>query len=213
MNGKEYFDAVAKDWDKMRQDFFPDSVRDAAFERADIKPGQVAADIGSGTGFITEGLIRRGVEVIAVDQSKEMIELMKKKFGTHTNVTYVTGESAAIPIANDSVDAVFANMYLHHVESPRDAIKEMTRILKSGGVIVITDLDKHDFDFLVTEQSDRWMGFERGEVISWFEDAGLQNVMVDCVGNNCCAKSSTTSRTAEISIFVASGRKNTVTFV
>ena len=42
--------------------------------------GKIAADIGAGTGFITEGLIRKGLKVIAVDQSEMILAEMKKKF-------------------------------------------------------------------------------------------------------------------------------------
>jgi len=48
-------------------------------------------------------------------------------------------------------------MYLHHVEDPPAAIKEMVRILKPGGKIVITDADEHNYEFLRTEQQDRWL--------------------------------------------------------
>lgn len=207
MSSKGYFENIAHEWDEMRQNFFPESVREIAYKAADIKPGQVAADIGAGTGFITEGLLHRDVKVIAVDQSPAMLGRMKTKFGAEGNVAYLTGDSSTLPIANESVDAVFANMYLHHVESPPDAIKEMVRILKPGGVLIITDLDKHNHEFLVTEQHDRWMGFEREDVKSWFGEAGLRQVNVDCVGDNCCARSKTAEDEANVSIFIAAGKK------
>jgi hypothetical protein len=63
----------------------------------------------------------------------------------------------------------------------------MTRILKSGGKIIITDLDEHNFEFLRTEHQDRWMGFKRDDVRKWFSISGLENISVECVGENCCA--------------------------
>jgi len=207
LSSKEYFEKVADEWDEMRQGFFPESVRDAAYDAAGIQSGQVAADIGAGTGFITEGLLSRGVKVIAVDQSPAMLDRMRAKFGSDGNVVYLTGGSSSLPVNTNSVDAVFANMYLHHVESPPDAIREMVRILKPDGVLVITDLDKHEHEFLVTEQHDRWMGFDRSDIKTWFEEAGLESVHIDCVGDNCCASSETSGDEAKVSIFIAAGKK------
>ena len=116
-------------------------------------------------------------------------------------VRYGTGEGSA------QKHYIFSNMYLHHVESPPKAIKEMVRVLKAGGKVVITDLDEHEYEFLRTEQHDRWMGFKRKDIKRWFSEAGLRNVEVDCVGESCCADSSCDSESASISIFVASGEK------
>ena len=116
------------------------------------------------------------------------------------------GEAEKLPIPDEAVDYAFANMYIHHVESPPRAIKEMVRILKPGAELVITDMDEHEFKFLKEEHHDRWMGFKREDVRRWFEEAGLKNVIVDCAGESCCAQSSCGEH-ASISIFVASGEK------
>jgi hypothetical protein len=60
---------------------------------------------------------------------------------------------------------------------------------------------------LRTEQYDRWMGFKRTDISQWFMDAGLKNVRVDCVGENCCAQSAYGSEQAAVSIFVAVGER------
>ncbi|MCS7287484.1 MAG: class I SAM-dependent methyltransferase [Anaerolineae bacterium] len=117
------------------------------------------------------------------------------------------GEAENLPVCDESVDYVFANMYLHHVESPFQAIKEMVRILKPGGTLVVTDLDEHSYEFLRTEQCDRWLGFNRQDIRRWLTDAGLKDVLVDCVGENCCAQSSCGCESASISIFIAVGVK------
>lgn len=206
MASKEYFDTIANQWDSMRQSFFSEAVRDKAYAVAGVKPGNTAADIGAGTGFITEGLLPLGARVIAIDQSSVMLEQMRHKFGAKANIDYRQGTAERLPVEDNALDFAFANMYLHHVESPDKAIIEMSRILKPGGKLVITDLDEHSFEFLVTEQHDRWMGFKREDVKRWFEEAGLKQVAVDCVGQNCCA-SSGTGEQAAVSIFVAWGEK------
>lgn len=207
MTSKQYFDQVAQQWDTMRQSFFSEAVREKAYAVAGVQAGQTAADIGAGTGFLTEGLLRRGLRVVAVDQSVAMLEEMQRKFASFAGIDYRLGEAENLPLPDGAVDYVFANMYLHHVASPLQAVEEMARLLKPGGKLVITDLDEHSFEFLRTEQHDRWLGFQREDVRRWFTEAGLKNVAVDCVGENCCAQSSCGCQSASVSIFVASGEK------
>jgi ubiquinone/menaquinone biosynthesis C-methylase UbiE len=206
MSSKDYFDQVAGQWDTMRTAFFSDAVREKAYAVAGVKAGMLAADIGAGSGFITEGLLRGGVHVVCVDQSEAMLREMRRKF-PDADIDLRLGQAESLPLADASVDLVFANMYLHHVERPAQAIAEMSRLLKPGGRLVITDLDEHTFEFLRTEQHDRWLGFPRLDVRLWFEQAGLVNVVVDCVGENCCAGSNCGGETATVSIFVACGVK------
>jgi len=118
------------------------------------------------------------------------------------------GSAERIPIEDEAVDYVFANMLLHHVEEPSRAIREMARVLRPGGVVVVvTDLDSHELEFLRTERHDRWKGFERESVSSWLRGAGFTNVAVESLGEDCCTKSSKGDAEAMVSIFFASGRK------
>ena len=204
---RDYFDKVAGQWDVMREGFFTDSVRDKALAAIDATPGRTAADIGAGTGFISEWLIRAGLQVIAVDRSQAMLDVMRKKFGTSNLIDCRLSEGERLPIPDGGVDYSFANMYLHHVESPPEAIAEMVRILRPGGKLVITDLDEHDFHFLKVEHRDRWMGFKRTDIRHWLTESGLKDTTLDCVGENCCTESECGSESARISIFIATGTK------
>lgn len=206
MGNREYFDHVAREWDGMRRGFFSERVREAAFAAAGLRPGGLAADVGAGTGFITEGLLQKGLRVIAVDLSEAMLAVLKEKFGA-AKVDCRVGDAENLPMAGGEADYVFANMCLHHVESPPVAIKEMAWVLAPGGTLVITDLDEHGYEFLRTEQHDRWPGFKREDIRRWFTEAGLKEVKVDCVGEDCCAESDCGCDKAAISIFVASGVK------
>ncbi len=207
MGSKDYFDQVASQWDEMREVFFSEAVRQKAISVADVQPGRVAADIGAGSGFVTEGLVEKGLKVIAVDQSEAMLDQMRAKFSNCGAIEYRLGGAESLPLEDEAVDYVFANMYLHHVESPPQAIGEMARLLKPGGRLVITDLDEHEFEFLRTEQFDRWLGFKREDVGKWFKEAGLHGVATDCAGEDCCAQSELGSDFASVSIFVAHGQK------
>jgi len=68
-------------------------------------------------------------------------------------------------------------------------------------------MDEHSFEFLRTEQHDRWLGFRREDVRQWLLGAGLQQVLVDCVGEKCCAASECGGDVASVSLFVAVGEK------
>lgn len=208
MSSIAYFDRVAGQWEKMRRDFFPEALREKTLALAGVQAGQSAADIGAGSGFMTEGLLARGLKVTAVDQSENMLQVLAGKFGGNPNLDVRRGESEQLPLDTASVDYVFANMYLHHVERPAIAIKEMARILRPGGRLLVTDVDAHDFAFLKTEHHDRWMGFQRSEVSAWLSEAELGGVEVVCANQECCATSCCGSGdSARISIFMAAGVK------
>ena len=81
MDSKRYFDSVSPEWDEMRKQAFSEMVRDRAISAARVQPGRIAADIGAGTGFITEGLLAHDVRVIAIDQSEKMLAELRSKFG------------------------------------------------------------------------------------------------------------------------------------
>ncbi|HEX3053396.1 MAG TPA: class I SAM-dependent methyltransferase [Aggregatilineaceae bacterium] len=206
MSSTPYFNDVAKNWDTMRSSFFPEAVRVQALAAAAVERGALAADIGAGSGFVTEALLKAGLHVVAIDPSPAMLDVMRGKFEGQA-VRFELGEADHLPLDDFSVDYVFGNMVLHHVENPPEAIQEMVRILRPGGKLVITDLDSHTFTFLREEQHDRWMGFERPDMQQWFEQAGLRETRVECVGSNCCADSACGSQRADVSIFLAYGIK------
>ncbi len=203
MSSKSYFNEVGEQWDTMRQSFFSDSVRDKAIAKAGVQPGETAADFGAGSGFVSESLLDKGLSVIALDQSETMLKVMRHKFAHIDSFQCFQGDAEKVPIADTSVDYVFANMYLHHVEAPAKAIKEMVRILKPGGKLIITDLDEHEFEILRTEHHDRWMGFKREDIKSWFAEAGLIEAAIDCANESCRCD----DNRAAISIFLAIGKK------
>ncbi len=205
---KQYFDDVSTRWDEMRTSFFSENLREKALKASGVGVGALAVDVGAGTGFMTEGLLKKGARVIAVDQSQAMLDVLARKLSDFHGLECRLGDAGKLPIEDGLVDSVFANMYLHHVENPVEAIQEMTRILKPGGVLVITDLDKHDFEFLRVEQHDRWLGFAREDISAWLKSAGLQDASVTCVGEKCCSDSKDLNQSTQISIFLARGRKS-----
>ena len=111
-----------------------------------------------------------------------------------------------LPLPDESLDGVFANMYLHHAPNPQEAIKEMVRVLKAGGVLCITDLDTHDHEWQREQMDDVWLGFEREDIRDWFGKTGLINIDIDCAEGTCNA-CGPNGKVDPLRIFVAIGRK------
>ncbi|MEA4972467.1 MAG: class I SAM-dependent methyltransferase [Candidatus Metalachnospira sp.] len=208
MNSKKYFDNVSNQWDSMRTAFFSDSIKEKMCEAAQVKAGEIAVDMGAGTGFVTQELLDRKLSVIAVDQSPEMLDILMQKYGSSGQITCLQADGYSLPVESESVKYVMANMFLHHVENPERSILEMSRILKPGGKLVIADLDRHEHEFLRTEQFDVWLGFERSDIRKWLANAGFSDILVDDLNENCCCDSCESCDSAAISIFIASAKKS-----
>ena len=208
-----YFEEVATQWDTMRSSYFTEEVRSAALAKAHLHPSMVVGDVGAGTGFMTAGLAPLVKQVYAFDGSPAMLDVAQTNLAHFTNITYQPADGLALPLPDDSLAAVFANMYLHHCPDPLAAVREMVRILRPGGRLVLTDMDAHPYAWLKTEMADVWQGFERDQMRAWLGEAGLVNRIVECTGSSCCAEShdpalaDAAQRQAQISVFIAVGTK------
>jgi arsenite methyltransferase len=203
-----YFEQVANQWDNLRSGYFTEAVRESAIQKAYLHPEMAVADVGAGTGFVTAGLAPLVKHVHVLDGSAQMLDVARQNLSAFQNLTFHEADGLSLPLPDGAIDAAFGNMYLHHCPDPLASICEMVRILRPGGRLVLTDMDAHTNEWLKTEMSDVWLGFERAQIRAWFEQAGLVNVIVDCTGQSCQAGcQSEAGEHADISIFVASGTK------
>ena len=200
---REYFNEVAAQWDTMRKQFFGEGVRRAAIAAAGIRPGTTVADVGTGTGFLAEAALDQGARVIGIDISEGMLDQVSTRLSGRPFEPRQT-DGTELPLADGEVDAVLANMFLHHAEDPPATIARMARALKPGGTLVITDADTHTHEWLRTEQHDRWLGFDRADIARWFRDAGLEEVTVGDT-QEICSPTSACGTKAAITIFLARG--------
>jgi ubiquinone/menaquinone biosynthesis C-methylase UbiE len=64
-------------------------------------------------------------------------------------------------------------MVLHHAVDTAAMLEEMTRIVRPGGTIVITDEVEHPYEWMWEEHADVWLGFTPEQVEGFFREAGL----------------------------------------
>ncbi len=203
---KEYFADVAKNWDEMRVGYFTEKMRDDAIARINLPPGAIVADVGTGTGFMIQGLAPLVSGVYGFDESSEMLAVASRNLAGYSNVQLREAQGAVLPVPADSFDAVFGNMYLHHTIDPAASVAELARVLRPGGWLLLIDMDAHDQEWMREAMADRWLGFKRDEVRNWYTDAGLIDVNVDCANGKCCT-AAPDGKNLAISIFVAYGKK------
>jgi len=206
VNSKAYFAEVAEEWDEIRSGFFTEAMRDAAIGKAELPAAAVVADVGTGTGFVLHGLLDHAADLTGFDESQEMLAVARSNFAAYPQVQFRLAEGQHLPAEDNSYDAVFANMYLHHAPDPALAFAEMARILKPGGKLVITDLDTHEEAWMRVAMSDRWLGFARDDIRKWYVAAGLSQIAIDCAEGTCDC-SGPEEEDISLSIFVAVGKK------
>jgi ubiquinone/menaquinone biosynthesis C-methylase UbiE/predicted transcriptional regulator len=146
-------------------------------------PEIVVADLGSGEGLLSELLARKCKQVIAVDNSDQIVKFGKAKARKNglTNLEFRQGNLQSPPIEDNSVDLAILSQALHHAEDPFLAIEQSFRIIKPGGQIMVLDLMKHKFDKAKELFGDRWLGFDEGELHQWLESAGFREIEVSVV--------------------------------
>ncbi len=187
---RTFFDAVGPEWDALRKVFHDDVLRARAVTHL-IAPDQVAADIGTGTGILATELARLGVRVIGVDNSARMLDAARAKLaaeGLTESVELRRGEAHRLPIQDGEVDAAFAHMVLHYLPSPAEALREMARVVRPGGVVVVVDFLQHEHEWMRQELRVVWLGFPQETVQAWFDQAGLLDVRINVEASSPRAK-------------------------
>jgi len=148
-----------------------------------ILPPLTVADLGSGEGLLSELLARRCKQVIAVDNSENIVAFgaAKAKRNGVKNLEFRLGDLQSPPIAPGSVEVVILSQALHHAEDPGRAIQSAQRILKPGGQVLILDLLKHNFEEAHALYGDHWLGFAESDLHRWLERAGFRKIEITVV--------------------------------
>ena len=115
------------------------------YKKLKLEAGQLLLDMGCGEGRHSIGaLLETPANVIGLDLSFEDLNTAKSRLndfdlsGHDTFCIFGVGNIKNIPIENSSLDAVMCSEVLEHVDSPKESIQELVRVLKPGGVMALS---------------------------------------------------------------------------
>ncbi|MDT7808489.1 MAG: hypothetical protein QOJ70_2302 [Acidobacteriota bacterium] len=106
-----------------------------------LTPRSVLADVGSGTGILSELFLRHGNRVYGVEPNREMREAGERLLAACPNFVSVEGRAEATTLADLSVDFIIAGQAFHWFDAAR-ARREFVRVLSHGGWTVLVWNDR-----------------------------------------------------------------------
>lgn len=135
-------------------------------------PSGTVLDVGAGDGWTARRLARADRHVIALEPSAGMLAQAEPD----ADVTYVTGEAGALPLATASVDAAYATWayFFPSYRDPSRGLAELHRVVRPGGPIVVVDNAGDDAFTALGTASD-------GADLDWFRERGFTIDVIDTV--------------------------------
>jgi arsenite methyltransferase len=160
---------------------------------ADLSPGEVVLDLGSGGGIdvlLSARRVAPGGRAYGLDMTDEMLALARlnqEKAGIE-NAEFLRGEIEAVPLPGGHVDVVMSNCVINLSTDKPAVISEAFRVLKPGGRFAVSDVvflgSKKDLPQDVLDTVGLWTGcvvgaLEKGEYEALLEEAGFEDVSVE----------------------------------
>ena len=140
----EHFDRLSSTGDWSRLYAVADGVtyhfhvrRARVLELLPERLGRVA-DVGCGPGVMAEAVLQRGGTFEGVDLSPEMVREATERFGHLAGVSFKEGNVEALDLPSQAYDQVIAMAVIEYLSTPDRALNEITRILKPGGIAIVT---------------------------------------------------------------------------
>ena len=177
-----YFYENAKQWDKLRSLYVSEKKVEQAMLSAveDIEITDLL-DLGTGTGRMLEvfgGVIKKGM---GVDNNRDMLAIARAKLEenqlTHCQVRQ--GDIHNVSLPSESVDLITVHHVLHYLNDPQMVIVESSRLLKTGGHLLVADFAPHDIEVLREEHAHRRLGFSDQEITHWCENTDLKIIAIE----------------------------------
>ncbi len=167
-----FFATASAEWDVLRTTLFG-ARADISATLALCDPAWVVGDLGCGTGALTAAFAPHVAAVHAVDASLAMLASARARLERLGNVTVHEGALEALPLPDASLDVAVMSLVLHHVADPLRALREVHRVVRPGGRLLITDMRSHAHSEYQQQMGHVWLGFDAPTLERWLKDAGF----------------------------------------
>jgi MPBQ/MSBQ methyltransferase len=159
--------------------FWTAAMREQALELARLGPGLDVVDVGAGTGFTTEGIVRRAdaERVTLLDQSPHQLAQARRK-PELAACRIEQGDAEALPFATDSADRYVSAGSIEYWPDPQRGIAEAYRVVRPDGVALVIGPVRPSHPW-ARRLAEAWMLFPgEDEYRAWFQAAGFADVEV-----------------------------------
>ncbi|MCL5075741.1 MAG: class I SAM-dependent methyltransferase [Chloroflexi bacterium] len=113
----------------------------------DLKDDDTVLDCGCGEGFYLEIISRLyNCRLYGLDLDRKLLARARERLGERSGVTLLQGDATRLPFPDESFAKVIASELLEHVPDDLQAIREIRRVLKTGGIVAIT-VPNHNYPF------------------------------------------------------------------
>ena len=161
----------------------------APINHTQLKEGETVVDLGSGAGidiFLAAQKVLDSGKAIGIDMTNEMLQKARDnaKKGNYQNVEFKKGDiEENIPLNDNSVDAVISNCVINLTTNKTNAFKEVFRILKNNGRMVISDLITDQELSVDQVNSEKWCecidgALTKENYLSCIRSAGFEKINI-----------------------------------
>lgn len=180
MNTQTSYDQVARDYAEKFKDEMDDKPFDRdCLDRLAREVGNLGpiCDLGCGPGQIARYLHRQGIRTLGVDLSPCMIAEAQR---LNPGIPFHQGDMLALPDADHSWGGIAAFYCIIHIprEQVVEALREMKRVLKPGGVLLVTfhigDAIKHLDEWWEKPVNLDFAFYQPAEMETWLKEAGFE---------------------------------------
>jgi SAM-dependent methyltransferase len=151
---------------------------------ANLVGSERVLDIATGPGYIAEAFAGSSREVVGVDLTDAMLAIAKERTRARgvANVSFRAADAQNLPFENGSFDVVVCRLALHHLLKPLQVLREMVRVCRTGGTVLVEDIYASELPERAAYQ-DRWeilrdpshvRTLSLSELLLLFRDAGLE---------------------------------------